>query len=213
MRRRRPATDVRGSGPPTRSARGSRSRARRRLTIAFAALALLLVACSGAADDAGVDLAATPVATPPAVPSVEPTPAAPSPAPLGPFRPTAPPTTGPTSTRQIAPLGSRFTIRFGETVAIENTVATITLAQVVQDSRCPTDVTCIRAGDVTLRFATANTSGATMIELTIGDRGDPAASFDGLTVTLLEVAPIPRSTGTIDPLSYSATLIIELNGS
>ena len=183
-----------------------------RLTLAFATLALLLLACSGTGDDTGVDLATPPVVTPLAAPSVAPTPATPSPAPLGPFRPTAPPTTGPASTRQIAPLGSRFTIRFGETVAIENTVVTITLAQVVQDSRCPSDVTCIRAGDVTLRLATANTDGVTMVELTISDRGEPAANFDGLTVTLLEVAPIPQSTSTIDPTSYRATLIVEVDG-
>ncbi len=183
-----------------------------RLTITFAALALLFVACSSTEGDAGVDLASTPVVTPSAAPSVEPTPATPPPAPPGPFRPTTPPTPGPTDTRQVAPLGSRFTINFGETVAIEDTAATITLAEVVQDSRCPTDVTCIRAGDVTLRLATANADGVTMVELTIGDRGEPAANFDGLTVTLLEVAPIPRSTGTIDPLSYSAALIVEVNG-
>ncbi len=161
-----------------------------RLTLAFATLALLLLACGGATDDAGVDLAATPVVTPTAAPTAAPTPPLP-----------------------VARLGQRFTLGFGESVSIGNAIATLTFEEVVQDSRCPTDVTCIRAGDVTLRLATANANGVTTVELTIGDRGEPTASFDGLTVTLLEVAPIPRSTGTIDPASYRATLIVELNGS
>lgn len=184
-----------------------------RLTLSLAALALLLVACSSTDGDAGVDLAATPVAPPPATPSVEPTPVTAPPAPPGPFRPEPPPTPGPTDTRQVAPLGSRFALAHGETVAIEGSAATLTFEEVVQDSRCPTDVTCIRAGDVMLRLTTTGAGGPGEIELTIGDRGDPAASFDGLTVTLLEVAPIPRSTGTIDPASYNATFTVEVNGS
>ncbi len=165
-----------------------------RLTIAFAALALLFAACSSTERDAGVDLAATPTSAPPIVAT-----------------PAKTPTAAPTPPLPVARLGQRFTLRFGESVSIGNAVATLTFDQVVQDSRCPTDVTCIRAGDVTLRLATANADGVTMVELTIGDRGEPAASFDGLRVTLLEVAPIPRSTGTIDPLSYSARLIVEVN--
>ena len=159
-----------------------------RLTIAFPALALLLLACGGATDDADVDLAVTPAVTP-----------------------TAAPTAATTQPLPVARLGQRFTLGFGESVSIGNAIATLTFEEVVQDSRCPSDVTCIRAGDVTLRLATANTEGVTMVELTIGDRGEPAASFDGFTVTLLEVAPIPRSTGTIDPMSYSATIIVAVS--
>ena len=182
-----------------------------RLTIASAALALLLVACSSTDRATDVDQAATPVATPTSAPPVTATPVATPPAPLPSARPTPPPTTGPTPARQIVPLGLRFTVAFGETVAIEGTVATITLAEVVQDSRCPTDVTCIRAGDVTLRLATADADGVEHVEVTIGDRGESSATFDGLTVTLLEVAPVPRSTGAIDPLLYSATLTVEVS--
>jgi len=52
--------------------------------------------------------------------------------------------------RSVA-LGQSFTMQPGERVTLPGT-ATLRYVELVNDSRCPPDVQCIRAGDATLAF-------------------------------------------------------------
>jgi hypothetical protein len=82
--------------------------------------------------------------------------------------------------------------RIGETV-VRSGVSIMPLA-VVEDSRCPAAVTCIRAG--TVRIA-AEVSG-TRTELTLGQ---PVAAA-GASVSLVEVYPARRADTTYYPDEY-----------
>ncbi len=75
---------------------------------------------------------------------------------------------------------------------------TITPLEVLDDSRCPTDVQCIWAGTVKVR-ATVTTPGSTGEETM--EIGHPVEK-DGYTITFTELTPAPHSGETIPSSSY-----------
>lgn len=68
---------------------------------------------------------------------------------------------------------------------------TIAPAEVVEDSRCPTDenIRCIQAGTVRVRAKVSDTSGEKMITFTLGT----VVSFGGKTIELVNVLPPARA--------------------
>ncbi len=109
---------------------------------------------------------------------------------------------GPTS--PSVPLDEEFVVAPGDTVEIESTSQSIRFVEVISDSRCPTDVVCIQAGDAIVRIEILSSAGAESFDLHTAD-GRPVT--DGrLTVTLVRLIPLPVSTRTIAPEEYRATL-------
>ena len=114
-----------------------------------------------------------------------------------------------TATPRSARLGQEFDVRIGETAAVADEPLTVTLAQVVEDSRCPTKTTCVWAGTVVIR-----------LELRVGDsapgtvtlRTQPDAEADGVfqqyRVRLVRLAPPPRDSGGIPAEQYVVTLMV-----
>ena len=74
----------------------------------------------------------------------------------------------------------------------------ITPHEVVEDSRCPVDVTCIQAGTVKVRVSLESEAGAQMLTLTLGT----PVLFAGKRVSLTSVTPIKYATKTITPSQY-----------
>ena len=124
--------------------------------------------------------------------------------------PTPTPTTSPTpQPRQVA-VGREFTFKIGNYVEIATANFLITFDGIIQDSRCPKDVTCVRAGSVTVELKAAGSSGqSATLKLTIGDEGSPTAQFGTYDVTAVDVQPYPISTETIDPAEYEVTLLVQ----
>lgn len=109
---------------------------------------------------------------------------------------------GPTS--PSAPLNEEFEVAPGETVHIEDTTQGIRFVGVISDSRCPTDVVCIQAGDAIVRIQILPSAGGESFDLHTAD-GLPVT--DGrVTVTLVRLNPLPVTTRTIAPEEYRATL-------
>ncbi|MDB5244181.1 MAG: hypothetical protein JWN18_51 [Parcubacteria group bacterium] len=79
---------------------------------------------------------------------------------------------------------------------------TITPDQVVEDSRCPTDVKCIQAGTVRVHVLF---NGVTSQTIAIGDR----ITLGGEAVTLLQVKPAKVSTVTLKNSDYRFVFKIE----
>jgi uncharacterized protein YodC (DUF2158 family) len=106
-----------------------------------------------------------------------------------------------------AELGATVTFRVGDSVEIGSTGLRITMTGVPADSRCPTDVVCVWAGDAAVAFAfsgTASTSAA-LLHTTL----DPKSVIvSGVTVQLLEVTPGNKSGQTIPQGDYRAKVAL-----
>ncbi len=154
----------------------------------------LAVACTGPAGDT----ASTP--TPQATATVTP---------IAEATPTSTATLTPTivATR---PLGAQFELGVAETIRLESTGRSLSLEGVTADSRCPEDVTCVWAGEVTAVFAVLRDDATQAhIEVTLGPNTDATVSFDSFALTLVAVSPQPRTSTPIAPEDYVASVIVE----
>jgi len=105
------------------------------------------------------------------------------------------------------PLDSRFTVKPAETAAIEGTSLRVRFDRVVEDSRCPADVSCIQAGDAIVRITVIQEgASAKSYDLHTAATGSRSAAHGDLTIALEELAPRPVSSRAIAPQNYRATL-------
>jgi len=82
----------------------------------------------------------------------------------------------------------------------------IEFVRVIEDSRCPSDTTCVWAGEVKVRLSIRSSPGqATQHDIVAGQN----ASVGEYRVLVLRVQPEPISTRSISPDEYRATLKVE----
>jgi hypothetical protein len=77
-----------------------------------------------------------------------------------------------TTSRSGSPAGAveldaPFTVQVGETVALADENATVRFDSVVRESRCPANVTCVRAGEALARFTLVDGEETVPFELEI----------------------------------------------
>lgn len=104
---------------------------------------------------------------------------------------------------------SSFDLKIGETTDI-NSDFQITLLKIFDDSRCPSDVTCIWAGTVSAEvkiIKDGQSRGNYVIPIGLADRIE-SQSLDGFFIMLYDVKPYPISTNQITSSEYIATLIV-----
>jgi len=102
--------------------------------------------------------------------------------------------------------GLPFTITPGRAVEITGSL-TVTFNRVISDSRCPTDVVCVTAGDAIIGVTLADS--ASRVERELHTASDLLQTkFSNYTIRLVDLTPYPRSTRAIDPRDYTATLQI-----
>jgi hypothetical protein len=115
---------------------------------------------------------------------------------------------GPTS--PTPGLNEEFTLAPGQSAAVNGTNVRLTFDRVSEDSRCPTDVTCVWEGDAVVVLKVKVDAEETTREVhTQG--GEPRlrkAPVGNYVVTLVRLEPAPRSTSTIEPSAYRATLLV-----
>ena len=107
--------------------------------------------------------------------------------------------TGPTTT-----LNTEFTLAPGQTLGIDGTSLTLRFNSVSGDSRCPADALCIQGGSASVRITALSDRSTRDYELRTGDMRP--VQHDGLTVALVQLAPYPFSSRTIQPDEYRAML-------
>ena len=123
--------------------------------------------------------------------------------------PAATPATPAGTVRTVA-LDREFSLRPAETVTVAGTSLALTLVGVTNDSRCPTDVVCVWAGEATVVLAWRRGGDATeQLALTFAPGGDTGASLDRYRVAVVEVLPLPVSTAVIAPADYDVRLVVE----
>jgi len=78
----------------------------------------------------------------------------------------------------------------------------VTFLAIDSDSRCPSDVACVWAGEVIVRLSFRKDHRTK--ELTV--KGNESLAVDGFVVSVLEVLPPPKSSQRIAPADYRVTL-------
>ncbi len=108
----------------------------------------------------------------------------------------------------VAALGEAFTLAAGETAQVGPERTGVTFEAVVADSRCPTDVQCIRAGEAIVRVSVAaQGNGSETVEVQTNPNRDQA-SVAGYTLKLTRVLPEPDTTKPTKAADYRATFTL-----
>lgn len=107
-----------------------------------------------------------------------------------------------------ARLGQEFDVRVGEAVAILGEPLTIGFEEVVEDSRCPANTTCIWAGRAVVRIGVRvdNTQTGTLNLETSSDTAGEG-EFQKYRLRLVRLAPVPQDGSPIPAARYVATLM------
>ena len=100
-------------------------------------------------------------------------------------------------------LGASFTLAPGASVPLEDSPLRVRFVAVTEDSRCPSDTTCVWAGEVKVKLEILEASRLSReLELKSGESAEAA----GFRITLLRVDPMPSSTAQMSAQGYRATL-------
>lgn len=93
----------------------------------------------------------------------------------------------------------------GQAAEVPTASLRIRMDSVVSDTRCPTDVTCIQAGDAVIQIFVTGHGGPADYQLHTTET--PTSVRHGeLTIALVQLLPQPVSTRTIEAHEYRATL-------
>lgn len=107
------------------------------------------------------------------------------------------------------PLGQPVLLRPTIEVQLAGTPATLILESVTDDSRCPADVTCVRAGSVTATFNLWDGKQALRDEVTLRGVEPARVVLGGFEVTLESVRPLPTAGQEIKPFDYRVEVIVD----
>lgn len=103
-------------------------------------------------------------------------------------------------------LGQDFTLSAGQSGRVNGTPITVTFDSVGQDSRCPSDVKCVWAGDASLTLTLKSTAGSSL-QVSLHTNLDPkAADYAGYRIRVTGLTPTPTSGSSIPAASYAVTL-------
>lgn len=108
-----------------------------------------------------------------------------------------------------AELDKPFELKVGEQAVIESENMAVTFVGVAGDSRCPSDVVCIWAGQASVTVA-VEVNGKDMGErtLVIGADPSPSAAFGQYSVQLAGLEPYPKSGVQTNPEDYVAGFVV-----
>ena len=100
-----------------------------------------------------------------------------------------------------------FDLKVSEVVTLQG--LKITFEGVSEDSRCPTGVQCVWAGDAAATF-TLEKSPAAALQCTLHTSGrfQRQTDYDTFVVKLEDIKPYPKQGAAIAPDDYRATLVV-----
>jgi hypothetical protein len=107
-------------------------------------------------------------------------------------------------------LGREFKLKAGQQVTVKGTKLHIKFIAVENDSRCPTDVTCVWAGNaaVQLQLGTGRNSKTVTLNTSKSPSFVGETEYRGFKVKLVDLSPYPRSNRKIARRDYTATLLV-----
>lgn len=111
-----------------------------------------------------------------------------------------------------ANLDNQFQLKTNQIASIENENLKIEFLNITEDSRCPSDVICVWAGQVTAViniFKNDQNLGDFSLTSQAGKHEDSAIKyFDEYSIKLIKVEPYPKSTQKIEISDYIVTLVV-----
>jgi hypothetical protein len=108
-----------------------------------------------------------------------------------------------------AQAGRSFELRAGETARIVGLGIQVFFRGVASDSRCPSDATCVWAGDAALRVRAA-VGRTDWTPFDLHTNLDPrSARIGGHTITVVGLSPTPATGRTIPNERYTVTLRVD----
>ena len=109
---------------------------------------------------------------------------------------------------RAVPLGEPFPLAAGATVRVGPERTGVTFKAVLADSRCPTDVQCIQAGEAVVRVTVARQGQpAETVEVQTTPSLDHATAA-GYTLTLTRLLPVPNTKRPTRVSDYRATFTL-----
>lgn len=103
-----------------------------------------------------------------------------------------------------------FKIRYGQELTVKGQDLKVKFVSVLDDSRCPADVTCVWEGDakivIAVRLANSDES---QMELHTNQRFTQEAKYKQYVIRLVGLHPHPRTDVERKPSDYIATLTIK----
>jgi hypothetical protein len=106
--------------------------------------------------------------------------------------------------------GREFKLKLGRQVTVKRTRLRIRFVAVENDSRCPSDVTCVWAGNaaVRLQLGTGRDSKSVTLNTSKSPSFSSETEYHGYKVALISLSPYPRSDRKIARRNYTATLLV-----
>lgn len=109
----------------------------------------------------------------------------------------------------LLPTSREIVLQYGEDIRLEGSVLRLSFNEVLEDSRCPVDVTCVWEGNGKVIIGIAAGMGPTHA-LILNTALDPrSVVWSGIRVTLLELSPSPHAGTNIPPKDYAVLLRLE----
>jgi hypothetical protein len=104
-------------------------------------------------------------------------------------------------------LGKPFEMKAAEVVTVQG--LRITFEEISEDSRCPTGVQCVWAGDAAATF-TLQIPPAAAEQRTLHTNGryERQTNYDNFAIKLEDLKPYPKDGASIAPADYQATLLV-----
>ncbi|MGH9933325.1 MAG: hypothetical protein ACREA9_29425 [Pyrinomonadaceae bacterium] len=110
-------------------------------------------------------------------------------------------------------LGREFKLKAGQEVTLKGARLRIKFAAVENDSRCPSDVTCVWAGNAAVQLQLSAGRGSKTV--TLNTSKSPSfvgeSEYRGYKVKLVDLSPYPRSDRKIAARDYTVTLLVGMN--
>jgi hypothetical protein len=113
---------------------------------------------------------------------------------------------------ESARVGREFTIKVGRTVTLKGETLRLRFVKVAADSRCPTGVECVWAGNaevlIEVSAGGARSRKTLSLNTNAGQGRAGEAAYRRYTVKLVGLSPYPSSTRKIRQGQYVATLLV-----
>ena len=112
-------------------------------------------------------------------------------------------------TAAVVEPGASFTLGPGQTAAVKGAGASITFKRVLDDSRCPVDVTCVWAGDARIEVTISRSGAADDTRILSITPPKHEAVVGNLRIRFVSLAPIPRQADANVPRKYIAEFVVD----
>lgn len=106
-----------------------------------------------------------------------------------------------------AQTNQKITVQINHQKTLAKNKLTIKFVALVEDSRCPTDTNCIRAGNAKIKIALKKGGASKTFELNTNDQLQ-AVSFAGYAIKLTDVNPKPATNIRINRNGYTAIFTV-----